>query len=49
MTQEQVEGLRRNRLQGLLNFVEYFVDKRGLSEVLFEPRLKRLLDGLKRW
>ncbi|KAF8176089.1 hypothetical protein BJ912DRAFT_1033585 [Pholiota molesta] len=38
----------RNGLDGLLNFVKYFVIKRGVSEGLFEGKLSRLTDALEK-
>ncbi|KAH6911155.1 hypothetical protein BKA70DRAFT_1460357 [Coprinopsis sp. MPI-PUGE-AT-0042] len=44
-----VKGLRSDRVEGFLDFVAYFVDQRGIDEALFEPRMDRLLDALKKW
>lgn len=38
-----IEGLRPERLEGLLAFLEYYVHGRGLAWALFEPRVERLL------
>ncbi|KAH6869091.1 hypothetical protein BKA70DRAFT_1414167 [Coprinopsis sp. MPI-PUGE-AT-0042] len=43
-----VKGLRSDRVKGFLDFVAYFVDQRGIDEALFEPRMDRLLDALKK-
>ena len=33
-------------IMGLVRFVEYFVEKRGVSEALFEGKLNHLMSGL---
>jgi hypothetical protein len=47
--EEAIRGLDPQRVQGLLAFTRYFVDERGLSEALLEPRLERLVEGIKKW
>ncbi|KAF6752515.1 hypothetical protein DFP72DRAFT_815400 [Ephemerocybe angulata] len=46
--EHQFRGVRRASVVGLVGFVEYFVSKRGLSEALFEMRMERVADGLKK-
>ena len=31
-------------MDGIMHFVQYFLNKRGVSEALFEGKLNRLLD-----
>lgn len=48
-SEEQVAGLRPQRLRGLVHFVEYYVDERGVDLVLLEARLNNLVEMLKKW
>ncbi|KAF6747088.1 hypothetical protein DFP72DRAFT_1075733 [Ephemerocybe angulata] len=47
--QEQMVGLVPERVLGVVRFVEYFVDVRGLSEALFEARMSRLIESIEKW
>lgn len=42
----KVVGLKPERLQGFIRFVDYFTGERGLDGALFEGRLARLADGI---
>ncbi|KAF6746419.1 hypothetical protein DFP72DRAFT_1076427 [Ephemerocybe angulata] len=46
---ETVAGLQPERLRGLVRFLDYFVRVRGMSGGLFEGRVNRVIEGVKRW
>lgn len=44
-----VGGLTPQRLKGLVRFIEYFVDIRGLGEGVIEARVLRLIEEINKW
>lgn len=47
--EKQVAGLKPERLQGLLAVLQYFVERRGIERDMFEGRLEKLLDAVRKW
>jgi hypothetical protein len=46
--EEDMEGMvchGERGMEGIMHFVRYFIDERGVSEALFEGKLNRLLDA----